>query len=411
MQLNSIQCGFFVNIKRHGRNKLLSEILAEIKNGQWRQTIDRLRSLAGSEYNHAKARLPAFMVSAATQNGGHKASDLGLHTGLMQIDIDHLSNAAEAVVVRQKLASDCHVFACWVSPSGNGVKAIVPISTGHQTHKDCFTAAQRHFQENHQLTIDERCSDPSRLCFVSHDPGLVLKDSASSFIAERVSSPAPARMDEEDDSSTSSASTPTSTNYHLHHTVFADLPGLQALYRKLVFERVGKMCPGLRNNALVEMVPVLYSAIAPKFIPHFAEELYTQHQGIFRDPLAQHLKEASSLLDGCALDYVHKRLTSQEAEKYQELNERQKTVFRICHALSGVRSEDCPPPLFFLSAEKLGHRLGELDAVAHRELRRLCTFGIIRIEQLGTRRTKGQPGRATHYKWLLPTRASDVLGD
>jgi len=414
MNLDSIHCGLFPSIRQKGENKPILAILHAIKNGHWKAPIAHLRSLEGEAHGKAKEKLPAFMVSAATSNGSRKSSDLGEHTGLMQIDIDHLADIAHAAAIRLELAADPHVLACWISPSGKGVKAIVPVSACHQSHKGCFSAAQRHFQEHHQLTIDERCSDSGRLCFVSHDPEMVLKDSAASFHAEQVVSPAPAGVVGGSGSSTSSASTPTpastSAHYHLHHTLFTDLPGLQALYRKLVTERLGKVSPGLRNNALVETVPVLYSAIAPRFIPHFAEELYTQHQGIFRDPLAQHMKEASALLDGCARDYAHKRLTAEEAKHYQQLNERQKTVFRICHALSGVQSEDCPPPLFFLSAEKLGHRLGELDAVAHRELRRLCAFGILCIEKPGTRRTKGQAGRATHYKWLLPTRASHLVG-
>ncbi len=409
MKLDSIQCGYFAAIKRKGRNSPLLKILDEIKNGQWRETIDRLRRLEGTDYDRAKEKLPAFMVSTATRNGSRKASDLGQHTGLMQIDIDHLADISEASAIRQKLAADSHVLACWISPGGKGVKAIVPINADHQTHKACFAAAQRHFQEHHQLTIDERCSDPGRLCFVSHDPDLMLRDSADSFHAEMAISPAPAGVVAVDSSSTSSASA--STRYHLHHTVFADLPGLQPFYRKLVFERIGKVSAGLRNGALVEMVPVLYSAIAPRFILFFAEELYIQHQDIFRDPLAQHLKEACSLLDGCARDYASKRLTPEEAGHYQQLNERQQSVFRICHALSGIPTEDCPPPFFFLSAEKLGHRLGVLDAVAHRELRVLCRLGILRITQLGSRRVKGQPGRATHYEWLPPTRSHQIADD
>lgn len=409
MNLHSIQCGYFPTIRRKGENKPILAILKAIQSGQWKDSIASLRSLDDKAYALAKEQLPAFMVSAATRNGSRKASDLGQHTGLMQIDIDHLADTAEAAAIRQRLAADSHVLACWASPGGKGVKAIVPINADHQTHKACFAAAQRHFQQRHQLTIDEHCSDPGRLCFVSHDPDLALKDSADSFHAETMGSPAPARVVEVDSSSTSSAST--STHYHLHHTLFADFPGLQPLYRKLVTERIGKVSAGLRNGALVEMVPVLYSAIAPKFIPVFAEELYTQHQGTFRDPLAQHLKETASLLDGCARDYVRKHLTPEEAGHYQQLNERQQIVFRICHALSGVQSDDCPPPLFYLSAEKLGHRLGVLDAVAHRELRRLCALGIIGIEQLGTRRIKGQPGRATHYKWLPPSRAPCLAED
>lgn len=412
MNIQSIQCGFYTTIKGRGRNEPLHQILTAIKTGKWRQQIEHLRRLQGNYYDRAKEELPCFMVSSSTLNGGRKTSDLGMHTGLLQIDLDHLADFNEAVTIREKLAADHHVLACWISPGGRGVKAIVPINADHQTHKASFVAAQLHFQEQHQLTIDTHCSDPGRLCFVSHDPDLRIKDSAECIHAKLAVMRKPVgHSSESDECSSSTLTVSTSALYHLHHSIFADFPGLQPLYRKLVSERIGKVSTGLRNDALVEMVPVLYSAIASKYIPAFAEELHTQHQGVFRDPLSQHLKETNSLVEGCARDYVAKRLTSEEALHYRQLNERQQTVFRICHALTRIQSDECPPPYFFLSAEKLGHRLGVLDAIAHRELRKLCHLGILRIIQVGTRRVKGQPGRATHYEWLLPTRPFQQADD
>lgn len=118
------------------------------------------------------------------------------------------------------------------------------------------------------------------------------------------------------------------------------------------------------------------------------------------------MREAKALLEGLERDYIKKQLSPQEAEIYQNLNEQQQTVFRICHALASVQSEDCPPPYFFLSAEKLGHRLGILDMAAYRELKHFFRLGIIQIETLGLKRVKGQKGQATRYRWL-PNRGQE----
>lgn len=404
MNLDTIQCGFFESIQSKGHNQPILCILKRIQEGFWSQQINDLRSLQGDSYSRAKVKLPAFMVSAASLNGRRKSSDLGEHSGLMQIDIDHLADTAEATSIRQMLGSDPYVLASWVSPSGKGVKAIVPIKADHATHKACFASAKKHFLEFHQLNIDERCSDPGRLCFISHDPGLVLNLSATTIHPSSLSEPASAGGLLADNSSTSAAS----TSCILHNIIFQKHPGLKALYKNLVVERLKGVSSGLRNAALVEILPVLYSAISAHFIPAFAEEFYFQNRGTFRDSLEQHMREAKALLDGLERDYIKKQLSPQEAEIYQNLNEQQKTVFRICHALASVQNEDCPPPYFFLSAEKLGHRLGVFDMAAFRELKHFRQLGIIQIETVGKRRVKGHRGEATRYQWLPNNRPPEA---
>jgi hypothetical protein len=402
MILESVRCGYCSAIFDKGINRPLLDILNEIKDGRWRHEIERLRSLAPSEYAREKKRLAAFMVSSETKNGGHKGEDLGTHSGLLQLDIDGLDDFNHAEETRMRLSADSHVLACWISPSGKGVKAIVPITPDHKAHRANFDAARHYFRESHQLEIDPMCSDPGRLCFVSYDPDLWLNQSAESFHAAPTALTAAERQP-----ASGSSPSAASPSFILHHTIFNDFPGLKRLYSTFVERRVGNVQPGLRNAALTELVPLLYSAIAPQFILPFAEEFYCQHQAIFRDPIHQHLKEANALLEGCAKSFAVKRLTDREASQYSELNEREQTAFRICHALSRVEQSDCPPPHFFLSAENLGHRLGVLDMTAHRLLQLLCRRGIIEVTEPGTRRAKGQAGRATRYRWVLPTLSAD----
>jgi hypothetical protein len=409
MKLEKAQCGFFAAITgKHGHNLPIFEILRDIKGGKWAKQIGDLRTLDSEAYNAAKRKLPAFMVSAVTLTGGHAGKDLGQHTGLLQIDIDKLADIQEAEYVKGQLAANPHVLACWISPGGKGVKGIVPISASHDTHKACFEVAKTHFLKTLGREIDASCSDASRLCFVSHDLDLILKQTAEPFLpleavqAEADSIPPPV-YSSPSLHSRSYILNPPSPSSVLHNTSWKDYPCLEPFYQNLVVERLGDVQPGLRNHALVEMVPVLYSAIAPKFVLLFAERFYELNSSKFHDPLEQHMKEAQALLSGIEADYTHKRLSPQEAAIYSGLEEKMQAAFRICHALSHVEHEDCPPPFIFLSAEKLGHRLGLLTVQADRLLKRLCRLEAMKMTKKGTKRVSKQPAIATRYEWLLPT--------
>ena len=69
-------------------------------------------------------------------------------------------------------------MACFVSPTGSGLKTLIPIQADAGSHEASFRAAQRRFQEHYGIAIDEQCKDVARLCFVSADPNILVRDSA-----------------------------------------------------------------------------------------------------------------------------------------------------------------------------------------------------------------------------------------
>ncbi len=90
----------------------------------------------------------------------------------MGIDLDNNQNTD---AIRAKLATDLHVAAFWVSPSGSGLKVIVNIRPDASLYSRTFKAARLHFQK-HGLIVDESGKDPARLCFVSHDQALSMRN-------------------------------------------------------------------------------------------------------------------------------------------------------------------------------------------------------------------------------------------
>jgi len=401
-----VQCGFFSDIQKPGKNRPFEGILAQIKAGAWREEIERLRKLSEKEYQKQKKRLPALLPSASIQGGGHQRSHLRQHTGLLLIDVDKLRSHKVACELREHLRRDRHVFAAWVSPSGKGVKAAIQVPSDFTCHAASFEAARKWFLEEHGIEIDKSCSDPTRLCFVSFDPDLWVNEKAEEL---------PALIPEEVKHKPQVPALPPSATslqpafYILHNIrAFRDFPALVPLYKSLVSKRYPTIQPGLRNEALCDIVPRLHSAIDERFIPSFAEAFYQDHSAIFTGSLSEHLEEAASLQRGCAGGFVAGQLSEQEGVAYESLDDRHKTAFRVCHALAICKHEEFPPPLFFLGCDNLAARLGVLPMTAHRLLGKLTSAGIIATVEKGKLRASGEKSRATSFRWLLP---SKLAGD
>lgn len=404
----NLNCAFFGNAKGRGKNLPLFSMLLSIKDGKWRKEIEHLRSLAEEcEQKAVKNALPAFMISATTSNGGHSKNDIKSHTGLLQIDVDNLESQKAAEELREKLRSDPHVLSAWLSPRARGVKAILRINSSLDDHLEAFKSAEKRFKESHGVTIDPSCKDPCRLCYVSYDPELWINELALSPVAF-TNGCAHGGKEKGGDGSSTELPTPSctlqTTSYTLQsRAIFKDYPDIEPFYRNLVCARYSNIQPGHRNDALCEMIPLLFSAVHPTFILPFAAAFYLDNKAIFGDPLERHLKETRSLLRGCEKSYSLKRLSEQERLAYDSLEDREKCGFRVLHSLAACEAEDCPPPFFFMSREKLAVRLNCLESVALSVFKLFIRRGIIQQVEKGQRREKGIVARASRYKWMLPS--------
>ena len=177
-----------------------------------------------------------------------------------------------------------------------------------------------------------------------------------------------------------------------------DNPALHKLYLKFVDRNFTAM-PHQRNAFLTEAVPFLYRAVAPALIMPLVEFFYIVHRSIFKDPMAQHMKEAKALLKGVSETYLSS-LPLDEQKLLQALTEREQIAYRILRDLAMRVTDDSPVRLFFMSDDELGLRLAIKSMEAHRILKgRLAKLGIIEVVLNGIRRGKGQPGIATTYRW------------
>lgn len=117
------------------------------------------------------------------------------YNALVVIFIDKITKE-KPIKSKGKLQCNEYVFAVFTSPSGNGLKIFVKVSTGKTEHKETFLKLQNYFENLLQLEIDKSGKDITRLCFFSYDPELHLNENATFFatsepepVAEALKSP------------------------------------------------------------------------------------------------------------------------------------------------------------------------------------------------------------------------------
>ena len=95
------------------------------------------------------------------------------HSGLMCIDFDHLS-APDDLFRRLLLDEYFDTQLLFRSPSGDGLKWIIPIDLAESSHGDYFQAVAAYILQRYSVQIDKSGRDVSRACFLPYDPNAFL---------------------------------------------------------------------------------------------------------------------------------------------------------------------------------------------------------------------------------------------
>jgi len=152
----------------------LGTALERIKNGgKNRFIIESLREGDKSK----KKELPIVCFSGLFPSERTDDSIID-HSSIIVVDFDHV----DVDHVKALLCMDDYVYSCWVSPSGDGLKALVRISHPER-HRDHFRAIISYFEKTYGLQVDESGINESRACFESYDPDMCLKDECKTFTA------------------------------------------------------------------------------------------------------------------------------------------------------------------------------------------------------------------------------------
>lgn len=179
-----------------GKPIALVEILEAIQAGHWAKPVAAIRAaLAAGDSAKAeglKTALEGF-TAAGVFAPTRKKTNIVEPTGCIIADVDHLASPAEAKAIRDTLGNDPHVLAAFVSPSGRGVKAVVYVGTcaDDKEAKSIFRALAEYLAKTYQIETDPSGKDICRLCFVSHDPGAIIRTGEVRPFTARAESPKP----------------------------------------------------------------------------------------------------------------------------------------------------------------------------------------------------------------------------
>ena len=100
-------------------------------------------------------------------------NNLVKHSGLVVIDFDHLPCIEK---VKQLLLNDDYFETelLFRSPSGDGLKWVIPIDLSKETHKNYFTAISNYLKHTYSLEADNSGKDVARACFLPNDPNVYI---------------------------------------------------------------------------------------------------------------------------------------------------------------------------------------------------------------------------------------------
>ncbi len=161
---------------KQSRSISVFDAFAIIQSGAIKDRILKVREAQTKEAREKlKRQLPSITVSG-TFEGGHSKENLVSYSGLIQIDFDSITDLQ---IFKEKICRDKYTFACFISPSGTGLKVIVKINS--QKHLESFYALQAYYKTAYQKDIDKKCSDVGRLMFLSYDENIFINSQSEKF--------------------------------------------------------------------------------------------------------------------------------------------------------------------------------------------------------------------------------------
>lgn len=175
-------CTIFKNLadKTNPHSITLDACLNRIRDGASADKVLEIREkvFAGEDVSQAKKSLPFVVFAAGSVEEGSDSKGnatyrldecVSTHSGVFVLDFDH----TEVELKLQQLEEDPYIYAAWVSPSGDGVKALVRCPPSIENHSLYYTAFLDRYPE-----LDPTSKNISRGTFESYDPDIYINENA-----------------------------------------------------------------------------------------------------------------------------------------------------------------------------------------------------------------------------------------
>ena len=162
----------FKNFTIPVEKKSLLLIGKDIISDKYKTEVEEIRNLIAqgnkAEADNKKKQLLAFTPSAVFTEK-RQMPFLEMYSGFVHLDFDKLTpeQLQTAFAIISKIS---YTSLCFISPSGNGLKVFVEVSTELEYHDIAYLQVQKYYEDATGLKADPSCKDVTRLCFMSHDP-------------------------------------------------------------------------------------------------------------------------------------------------------------------------------------------------------------------------------------------------
>ena len=162
----------FKNFTVPVEKKSLLLIGKDIISDKYKPEVEEIRNLIAqgnkAEADNKKKQLLAFTPSAVFSEK-RQMPFLEMYSGFVHLDFDKLTpeQLQTAFAIISKIS---YTSLCFISPSGNGLKVFVEVSTELEHHDIAYLQVQKYYEDATGLKADPSCKDVTRLCFMSHDP-------------------------------------------------------------------------------------------------------------------------------------------------------------------------------------------------------------------------------------------------
>jgi len=158
-------------------------VLKRIKDGASKHLVKRIRTeKIKAERNELKKLLPAICFSGLFNK--RLDSAINEHSGFICLDFDGYEKKKILLEHKERLTKDGYVYSVFISPSGNGLKAIVKIPSIADNHVSYFNSLNKYFDSTY---FDKTCKNISRVCYESYDPLIHINE--NSLLWDTISEP------------------------------------------------------------------------------------------------------------------------------------------------------------------------------------------------------------------------------
>ena len=154
----------------------LDDVHKVIISDKYKAVTEELRQTADK---HQQNEIKAVKHDYVTFSGifsKRANNELEQHSNLFCIDLDNINNVDEVKAKVLELLPPALMF---VSPTGNGIKLVYKIDISKAEHIQYFKAFEQFFKTEMNVSIDEKCKDVARACFLCYDKEAYLNTDAT----------------------------------------------------------------------------------------------------------------------------------------------------------------------------------------------------------------------------------------